>query len=351
MRVVIVGATGNKGSSLVRSLSADPQVDEIVGLQRRLPSWNVDKVRWVSADITTDDLGPQFEDADVVVHLAWLIQPSRDESVTYATNVEGSRRVFEATARAEVPALVYASSVGAYSPGPKDRAVDESWPTDGIPTSFYSRHKAATERELDRLEDRHPELRVVRMRPGLCFKREAATEIRRLFIGPLLPTTLVRRSLIPVVPDMPRLRFQCVHTDDVAAAYHQAVVRDVHGAFNVAADPVLDPDRLGDLLGARKMPVHPGVARALAGLSWRLHLQPTEPGWLDLGLGVPIMDTTRARTELGWDPAHTAGDALLDLLEGLREQAGLDTPPLARETSGPLRIRELKTGVGRTSHR
>jgi nucleoside-diphosphate-sugar epimerase len=283
------------------------------------------------------------------VHLAWLIQPSRHESVTYAVNVEGSRRVFEAAARAGVAAIVYASSVGAYSPGPKDRAVDESWPTDGIPTSFYSRHKAATERILDGFEEHHPEVRVVRMRPGLVFKREAATEIRRLFIGPLVPTSLVRPSLIPVVPDMPRLRFQCVHTEDAAAAYHRAVVDDVRGAFNIAADPVLDPDRLADALHARKVAVHPGLARVLATLTWRLHLQPTEPGWLDMGLGVPIMDTTRARTELGWHPERTSVDALLDLLEGIREQAGIETPPLAPETSGPVRVREFLTGVGHAS--
>src|SRR5205807_1176654 len=83
-----------------------------------------------------------------------------------------SERVFAAVAAAGVRALVYSSSVGAYSPGPKDHAVDESWPTDGIATSFYARHKAAVERSLDRLERDQPALRVVRLRPGLVFKRE-----------------------------------------------------------------------------------------------------------------------------------------------------------------------------------
>src|SRR5205814_9483756 len=106
--------------------------------------------------------------------LSWLIQPSRDEEVLRATNVEGSRRVFEAAADASVPTLLYASSVGAYSPGPKDRAVDESWPTDGVRSSFYARHKAEVERILDGFEARHRGLRVVRLRPGLVFKREAA---------------------------------------------------------------------------------------------------------------------------------------------------------------------------------
>lgn len=100
-----------------------------------------------------------------MVHLAWLIQPSRDRGTTQAVNVEGSRRVFDAAATAGVPRLVHASSVGAYSPGPKDRQVDESWPTDGIPTSFYSRDKAAVERVLDGYEARHPEMAIVRVRP------------------------------------------------------------------------------------------------------------------------------------------------------------------------------------------
>src|SRR4051794_41639674 len=103
------------------------------------------KTQWIGADIVSDDLVPIFTGADAVVHLAWLIQPSRDETKLHAVNVEGSRRVFDAVARAGVPALVYASSVGAYSEGPKDRRVDETWPTDGVATSFYSRHKAAVE--------------------------------------------------------------------------------------------------------------------------------------------------------------------------------------------------------------
>ncbi len=109
---------------------------------------------------------------------------------------------------AGVPSLVYASSVGAYSAGPKDRLVDESWPTEGISTSFYSRHKATVERELDRLADAHPRLRVVRLRPGLIFQRSAATEIRRLFAGPLLPTTLLRSRLAPFSPAVPGCAFR-----------------------------------------------------------------------------------------------------------------------------------------------
>ena len=347
MRIVVVGGSGNHGSSLLRRLSADAAVTSIVGVARRRPAWSLPKVSWVTADVSKVDLDPVFAGADAVVHLAWLIQPSRVEALTHATNVEGSARVFEAVARAGVPALVYASSIGAYSPGPKDRPVDESWPTHGIETSYYSRHKAAVERMLDSFEAAHPDIRVVRLRPGLVFKREAATQIRRLFAGPFLPRALVRKQLLPIFPSADRLAFQAVHSDDLAEAYRLALVDDgARGAYNIAADPVLDANELARALGARTIPVPKALLRAGADVSWRLRLQPTSPGWVDMGLGVPLMDTTRARTELGWTPRVSATDAFLELFHGIREGAGLETPPLDPDTSGPLRVREIVTGVG-----
>jgi UDP-glucose 4-epimerase len=346
MRVIVSGATGNVGTSVLEALGREAKVDEIVGLARRVPAVEMPKVRWVGADVVEDDLGPIFSGADAVIHLAWAIQPSRDEAMTERINVEGSRRVFDAVAAARVPALVYASSVGAYSPGPKQRRVDESWPVEGIPSSFYSRHKAAVEDLLDELEGRAPELRIVRLRPGLIFKSEAASEIRRLFAGPFLPGFLVRKQLVPLIPRVPRLRFQAVHSRDVGEAYRQAVVRDVHGAFNIAAEPEIGVEELCELFGARSFPLPAGALRAAADLSWKLRLQPTSPGWLDLALGVPMMDTSRARKELGWEPTVTSLEALDDLLQGMRNAEGAPTPPLDPTAGGTMRAREFATGVG-----
>ena len=346
MRVVVVGATGNVGTSVLQALAGDPRVDSVLGIARRLPRAGFAKTSFAIADVASSDLGRHFQEADVVIHLAWLIQPGRDEATLRATNVEGSRRVFHAAGSAGVPALVYASSVGAYSPGPKDRRVDESWPTDGIPSSFYARHKAEVERQLDRFEREAPEVRVVRLRPALIFKRDAASGIRRLFAGPFLPSPLIQTRLIPVVPRTERLRFQAVHSLDVGEAYRLAATSDVRGAFNIAAEPELDSEELGRLLEARPLAVPPALIRGGAAVSYQLRLQPTEPGWVDMALAVPLMDTTRAREELGWTPRHSAGEALLELLGGLRDRAGLDTPPLAANSGGPLRIRELLTGVG-----
>jgi UDP-glucose 4-epimerase len=349
MRVVVVGASGNVGTSLLGALGEEPEVESVLGIARRLPGVDYPKADWAAADVSSSDLPPYFRGADVVIHLAWLIQPGRDLATLRATNVEGSARVFNAVAAAGVPALVYASSVGAYSPGPKDRRVDESWPTGGIKSSFYARHKAEVERLLDNFERESPSVRVVRLRPALIFKREAASGIRRLFAGPFLPSPLVRRELIPLVPRTERLCFQAVHSEDIGDAYRLAALRDVRGAFNVAAEPVLNSDVLSRLLAARPVRVHPGLLRAGAALSYRLHLQPSEPGWLDMGLAAPLMDSGKAEKELGWKPRHSADDALGELLRGIRDRAGLDTPPLASDTGGPLRLRELRSGVGQRS--
>src|SRR4051794_15146818 len=120
LRVVVTGATGNVGTSVVRALGDDERVGEIVGVARRMPSWSAPKVRWVSADVASDDLGPLFAGADAVIHLAWLIQPSRDGAELERVNVEGSRRGFAAAAAARGGAPVPAPPIRVHPPRPQD---------------------------------------------------------------------------------------------------------------------------------------------------------------------------------------------------------------------------------------
>jgi|SRR4051812_23858139 len=345
MRVAVTGATGNVGSSVVEALARDAAVTEIIGLARRMPAARPAKTRYVTADVGTDPLAPHFEGADAVIHLAWEFQPTHQPMETWRANAIGSARVFEAVGDARVPVLVHASSVGAYSPGP-GRRVDESWPTHSVPTAGYGREKAYVERVLDAFEARHPDVRVVRLRPAFIFQHRAATEQRRIFAGPFVPNWLVQPGLLPVLPIPSGLRFQAVTARDVADAYVRAVTLDsARGAYNIAADPVIDGRILAELLGSRAVTVPAPVARMALAVAWNAHVVPAEPALLDLVLSLPELDCTRARTELGWQPTASSVDAMQELLEGFEAGAGGASPPLAADSAAG-RIDELATGVG-----
>lgn len=339
-RIVVVGATGNVGTAVVRRLAAEPDV-QVVGVARRLPDVHTapygDAV-WHAVDVgasdAVDQLAAVFRGADAVIHLAWALQPTHDIPVQYRTNVTGTANVLAAVARVSVPQVVVASSVGTYrgvDAAGKRLRVDESWPVDGIPTATYSIHKAENERAMDAFAQANPDVVVTRLRPGLIFQRAAAAEIRGLFLGPLVPMQIVRWVQWAVLPLPYPFVFQAVHADDVADAYWRAVDRRAAGAFNIAAAPVLTPPRIAAVLGMRgavRIPLR--LLRGLVTLTWRLRIQPTDAGWIDIAAFVPIMRTDRARTELGWEARHTSEDALRDLVSGFADGANV-------EGSGPLR--------------
>jgi len=301
-----------------------------------------DGVDWHAIDLgdeaAPDRLATWLQGADVVIHLAWQIQPSHHRDRLRRTNVTGTRHLLEAMRSAGVTKLVYASSVGAYAAGPKDRLVDESWPTTGIDRSTYSVDKAAVEALLDEAERADPRLRVTRLRKALVFQHDAGAEIARYFLGPLVPVSLLRAGRLPLVPANPRLRAQAVHADDVAEAYLRAVRSEATGAFNVAADPPLDGPVLAAELRGRPVPVPLPALHALATVTWRGRLQPTEPGWLDLAAGAPLMDSSRAREVLGWTPRRDARSALRHLVAGIARGAGTASPPMRPAQHGRRRL-------------
>ena len=349
MRVTLTCASGNVGTALLAALAGDPSVTSVVAVARREPGEDHTDppgaaIRWVAADVAHDDLREHLDGVDVLVHLAWLFSPQRDPDVTWEANAVGSARTFAAAEAAGVGAIVHASSVGAYSPGP-GRVVDETWPTHSRPGAAYGREKAYVERVLDAVEARDPHRRVVRMRPAFTFQRASATEQRRIFAGPFVPRALVVPGRLPVLPVPRDLRFQALHTDDVAEAYRLAVVGDARGAFNLAADPIIDARVLAEVLETRAVEVPRRVARTGLAAAWLAHLVPTDPNLLDLALDLSELDATRARDELGWAPRHTAVDALREAVAAMAAGSGGTTPPLAPDSAAG-RAHEIATGVG-----
>ncbi|WP_136519369.1 MULTISPECIES: NAD-dependent epimerase/dehydratase family protein [Cellulomonas] len=341
MRVVVVGASGNLGTAILRRFRADSTITSVVGVARRAPRQAppppYDVAEWVACDISArnDDeetvlrtLSDAFAGAAAVVHLAWAIQPSHARAYQRQVNVEGTRRVVEAARRAGVPHVVVASSVGVYGPAVDDDLHDELFPAVGVPSSRYSVDKAAQERVLDEAEEAHPDLAIARLRPALVFQRAAGNEIKGIFLGPFVPARLLDGRL-PVLPWPRAVRVQAVHADDLAEAAREAVVRQVRGAFNLAGPGILrGPDVAAVLSQAKIREVPRPVARAALSAAWHARVAPIDPGWLDLAGSVPLLDTSRAEEILAWRPRYTAVQALQEVVEGMAQGVGTASPPL-----------------------
>lgn len=342
--VAVTGASGNVGTALLRRLTAPSSgIAEVRGLARRVPPELApyDGVRWFPADLGTPDSEPVLREflagADVVIHLAWALQPGREPERLRLVNVAGTRRVAQAAVAAGVRQFLHMSSIGAYAAGAVGQRVTEDWPTSGIPSSQYSRDKSDAEQAVHQVIGRGSDTVLSVARPTLILQPTAASEIGRYFLGPLLfgaarkiPGSVARLLPLP----LPRVAVSFVHADDVADALVRIVDRRVPGPFNIAAEPVLDAAGIAEALGSRRIPVPAAAVRTALHAAFAAHLVPTEPGWLDMGTSLPALDTTRARKLLDWTPAHRSDAVLPQFVAALG--AGTGGPgALLEPASGP----------------
>ncbi|MGA5463709.1 NAD-dependent epimerase/dehydratase family protein [Mycobacterium sp. NPDC050041] len=328
MRVVVTGASGNVGAGVLRALHERLPDAQVVGVCRRPPTTGekYERVRWHAVDLASPtaatDLEPAMRDADVVIHLALAIQPLRDTDYLYRANVIGTQSLLSAMTAAGVRQLVYASSLGIYAPG-RGEPVSEDWPDTGQPASTYSRHKVMVERILDRFVEEHPDTVVARFRPTVVVQREAAWLIRSLYLGPLVPRAaleLLRRGAIRVLP-LPRgIALQFVHADDVGDAVIRMMQQRAHGSYNIAAN-VLDSTALAAVVGARAVGVNPKLMRIVVSALSVSRVVALTPGWYDVATNSPVMDTSKARRELGWAPTRTSAESAIELLDGMADGA------------------------------
>lgn len=327
MRVVITGGSGNVGTALLPRLRMDGH--ELLGVARRRPP-DVEPyvgAQWLPLDLSTPDAGDRLAEAcagaDVVIHLAWQIQPTHNRETLRRTNQGGTHAVVRAVQQAEVPHLVHMSSIGTYAPAPRGTWVDESWPASGVASSTYSVDKAACEHIVGGATET-----VTLVRPTLILQPEAASEVARYFLGPLVPTSLLHPKLFRFAPWPREVMLQFVHSADVAAALAAIVSRRAGGAFNLATDQVIDRESVVRIFGGVAPPVPLRVVRGAVTASWLARLQPIDGGWIDLAGSVPLLHSDRARQELDWTPAHAGDATLLEFLNALRERRGRTGPLL-----------------------
>lgn len=317
LTVAVTGPTGEIGISAVTALEREPAVEKIVGMARRpfdpaALGWT--KTAYRQGDILDRDAVERLvADADVVIHLAFIIMGSRDESARI--NLAGTRNVFEATVAAERPRrLVYTSSVAAYgyhsdNPVP----LTEDVPPRGSPEHYYSQQKAACEAALAEITAGSP-LEVFVLRPCIVAGPKAPALADAMpwnqLPAPVRAVTNAVPALKPVVPD-PGFPLQLVHHDDVAAAIALAATAPAPpGAYNIAADGLVTVSDVVRAFGGRPVRVPAAAASAASAAISRLPFVPSVLEWLHVARTSVVMDTAKAKRDLGWQPTYTSAETL-----------------------------------------
>ncbi|HWK17893.1 MAG TPA: NAD-dependent epimerase/dehydratase family protein [Solirubrobacteraceae bacterium] len=330
LTVAITGPTGDIGRSLLRALERSRDVNRIVAMARRPfdpAAAGLRRTEYRQADVL--DRGAVAElvaDADVVVHLAFLIMGGLEE--TRAVNLDGSRNVFEATVAGGAARLVYASSVAAYG----FHSDNPEWLTEdveprGTDNHYYSAQKAELERVLAEVMAAGSTEAYV-FRPSIVAGPDALMLLESIpyfQLSERMPAAVMKAlelvpALKPVLPD-PGVRFQLVHHDDVATAMRAAVLgRGAPGVYNLAGAGTLTFSDLADALGWYSIPV-PGLAvDASAGLVAHLPFVPAEAQWVEAFREAVLMDTSKARRELRWRPRHDARETLRTMVQAVRSE-------------------------------
>lgn len=328
LTVAVTGPTGEIGLAAVAALERDPAVGRIIGMARR--PFEAIARGWAKTEYRQGDILDRaavdrlVAEADVVVHLAYLIMGSRDES--RRINLTGSRNVFEATVAAARPTrLVYTSSVAAYgyyadNPIP----LTEDVPVRGSREHYYSQQKAECEALLREVTD-GCDVQIYVLRPCIVAGPTAtalADAMPWRLVNEKLPAILrgaVRfvEGVLPLMPD-PGIALQLVHHDDVADAIALAAAgAGVPGAYNLAADGVVSLADLAAATGTRSIRVPRAVATAASALVAALPMAPAAAEWIHVARSSVVMDTTRAKTILGWRPRYTSAQTLEQLATAL----------------------------------
>jgi UDP-glucose 4-epimerase len=320
LRVAVTGPTGEIGISTIEALEAHPDVTQIVGMARRPfdpaeRGWS--KTVYRQGDILDRDaVDALVADVDVVVHLAFIIMGSREESAR--VNLAGTRNVFEATVAGGTRRLVYTSSVAAYgyhsdNPVP----ITEDVPTRGTPEHYYSEQKAACEQALAETTA-GSSLEVYVLRPCIVAGPKAPALAEAMPWNQLPGVVRRLTQAVPVfkppLPD-PGTPVQLVHHDDVASAIALAVTTTTAppGAYNIAGDGLLTFSDVGRALGARPIKVPHVAAVVTSEVLARLPFVPSALEWLHAGRASTVMDTSKAREQLGWQPNYSAAETLAAL--------------------------------------
>ena len=287
MKVAITGISSKLGHVILPLLESDPEITEVLGIDIKEPETSYSKVKFLQRDVRDESLAEEFKGYDVLMHLAFIIRPPLPKDF-FSINVDGSKNVFNSAIQAGVKKIIYASSIAAYGSFPDNPIpITEDHPIRlAEPKFYYNETKYIVEKYLDKLESENPKIIFTRFRPCII-----------LFGKALLMNDKKVLSIAPEVPS------QYIWGDDLAQAFYLATKKNAPGIFNMAGDNPLTSREIAERLGMKLVTINWHVAKFLVGFTYKLHLQKKlNTGWVRAARYPTVVDCSKAKKELGWNP-------------------------------------------------
>jgi UDP-glucose 4-epimerase len=312
--VAVTGANTFLGRNLVGLLAEDETVSRIVVLDLRKPETLGAKTSFYEIDLTQPGVESRLaeilhaEAVDTFVHLAFLESPTQATAWGHELESVGTMHVLHACHKRKLGKLVVTSSALVYGAHPDNpNFLSEDRPLRGLHGAHFIADKIDVEEQLRKFADQHPSCAVTVLRLSPVLGPSVRNFVTRWLSRGLVPTVLGYDPLV-----------QFVHEVDALSALKLAVLADSAGVFNIASDGVLPISTVIKLLGRVAVPIPYGLLRRASGLLWVAQLSEAPPPFAAFMRYLCVTDRSRAQQVLGFRPAFTTRDAVLDLGGALR---------------------------------
>jgi UDP-glucose 4-epimerase len=300
VRYLITGGSGYIGGRLIDELSGREETELIVDVDVKPPPRRWPKTEYVKSDVrdrTAIKRLLESHEIDALVHLAFILNPIRDEAMMYDVDVNGTQAVLQAASETGVKQVLVTSSATAYGAFPDNpKPIAEDWPVRGAPDFSYAKHKADSDRICQLWALENPDAVMTIVRPSIVF-------------GPSVDNYIVRaienNPFIPILDGVDE-EFQLVHEDDVVTALFALLDGKHPGAFNLAGDGLLTWRRAAEMINKKTREVSLKNMKRFSGLLWRLHIPRTEApaGNLDFIRYPWVVSTEKLKSTTGWQPRY-----------------------------------------------
>ncbi len=300
MRYVITGGSGYIGSRLVDLLERREDTEKVVICDLAPPKGGYrPRTEFERVDVRDRDAVTSVLERvrpDVLVHLAFILNPSHDEHFAYDVDVNGTHNVLEAAGKADTRQVLVTTSAVAYGAFPDNPVpLTEDDPVRGVARFSYARDKTESDRICQLWAAKYPERVMTIARPCIVF-------------GPNVDNYLVRLwTKQPFAVDAGTIdnQIQFVHEEDVVEGITALLLGRHAGAFNVSGDGLMTMRECYDLIGTpiRRMPLR--LYRALGRVMWRLRQSEAPPGQIDFALYPWLVSNEKLKRTTGWTPKHT----------------------------------------------